>query len=85
MHKRKVSRRDFLKLSAIGLSGIALPAFKLSPSDTIETEYSEKLARIAIASVSVYSQPWDQSRILLQHYRDEIIHLYYKVIADQGP
>jgi lipoprotein-anchoring transpeptidase ErfK/SrfK len=49
------------------------------------TSDNASLARIATGSVSVYSQPWDQSRILYQRYRDDLVNLYYKVISDKGP
>ncbi len=85
MYKGKVNRRNFLKLSAIGLGTAIFPPAKLQLPDPISKVNREKLARIAIASVSVYSQSWDQSRILYQRYRDEVINLYYKVIAEKGP
>jgi len=85
MQKSKMNRREFLKLGALGLGSLALPAVNLPPVDTIEKDASEQLARIAIASVSVYSQPWDQSKIRFQRYRDEVVNLYYKVTATHGP
>jgi lipoprotein-anchoring transpeptidase ErfK/SrfK len=44
-----------------------------------------RLGRIAGASVSVYKMPWDQSRIIFTHYRDEVINLYFEVVAENGP
>ena len=43
------------------------------------------LGRIAGAFVSVYKMPWDQSRIIFTHYRDEVINLYFEVVAENGP
>jgi lipoprotein-anchoring transpeptidase ErfK/SrfK len=85
MRSIKITRRDFLQLSAFSLGGLGLQSFNPLPSEPSISEDNPKLARVAITSVSVYSQPWDQSRILYQRYRDELVNLYYKVISDKGP
>lgn len=77
----EISRRGFLKLGALGAASLAFNPFK-----AIKTDWStDNLARIAINSVSVYSEPSDQSKIVYQRYRDEIINLYYDVTSDQPP
>jgi len=78
----RISRRDFLKLGTLGAAGLAI-----SSSKTIKTNWlADNLGRIAsYPSVSVYSEPSDQSRIVYQRYRDEIINLYYEVESDQPP
>ena len=43
------------------------------------------IARVAIESVSVYSQPNDKSTILYQRKRDELINIYYEVVSPDGP
>ena len=84
MKLQKASRRDFLKLSAITLGAVTTQAFR--PFLGSETEQKSNLmARIAIDSVSVYSQPNDKSTILYQRYRDEIINVYAEVISEFGP
>ncbi len=85
MQKIRITRRGFLKLGAVGLGGLAFLPLTQSPPGLVITASTATLARIAIASVSVQSQPWDQSQILYQHYRDEIVNLYYQVISDKGP
>jgi lipoprotein-anchoring transpeptidase ErfK/SrfK len=75
------SRRDFLKLSAFGLSSLALRPY-FGQSEEID---SGTIARVAINSVSIYSQPNDKSRILYQRYRDELINVYSEVISPDGP
>jgi lipoprotein-anchoring transpeptidase ErfK/SrfK len=77
----KLTRRDFLKLGAFSLGSLAFRP--LEPRSWYEPDGN--LARITIESVSVHSQPWDESRIVYQRYRDELIHTYYKVISEQGP
>jgi len=77
----KISRRQFLKLSALGLGSLAFRPFQ-----NVENSLKdENLARITIESVSVHSQPWDESTILYQRYRDELVNVYYKVISPHGP
>ena len=84
MKGSKVSRRYFLKLAALGLTSVAFrPDYEHG-----ELADAESLARVAIdadESVSVYSQPDDESTIKFQRYRDEILNVYYDVISDKSP
>lgn len=76
-----LTRRQFLKLSAAGLSSLAF-----NPIKSAWLSYdSNEMVRVAIQSVSVYSQPDDRSSIVATHYRDELINVYYDVISDKGP
>ncbi len=76
-----ITRRDLLKLSAFSLASLAF-----RPLAGLAQEFSTgKVGRVAIYSVSVYSQPDDKSQIVCQRYRDELINLYYDVISDKGP
>jgi lipoprotein-anchoring transpeptidase ErfK/SrfK len=77
----RLSRRDFLKLGALSLGGIAFRPFS-SPADSLK---DQSIARVTIESVSVHSQPWDESTIVYQRYRDELVNVYYKVISPHGP
>ena len=78
---KKISRRDFLKLGALGLSNLAfLPGY-----DFGELADSDNLVRVATSKLSVYSQPDDTSTIKFQRYRDEILNVYYEVISDKSP
>lgn len=79
-----LSRRDFLKLSALGLSSLAFRRVH----DFGELADSENIVRVAIdasESVSVYSQPDDKSTIKYQRFRDEIVNVYYEVLSDKDP
>lgn len=80
--KRALSRRDFLKLSLLGLGSLAFRPY-FHPADPLQDEAD--LARITIESVSVYKQPWDESEIVYQLYRDQLVHLYYQVVSEHGP
>lgn len=79
--KTRLSRREFLKLSGAGAVGLSMhPNFSLPAFDD-----SGQQVRVAIHSVSVYSQPWDKSRILFQRYRDDVLHVYEEVTSEHGP
>lgn len=75
------TRRDFLKLSALGIGSLAFRPFFGNGEDP----EGEDLARVAIDSVSVYSKPSDQSTILYQRKRDELINIYYEIVSEHGP
>ncbi len=66
------SRRDFLKLGACTLTGLAFSPFLPDVDDFHDAE----LVRVAAQAVSVYGAPTDQSRIVAQSLRDELIHIY---------
>jgi hypothetical protein len=73
-----ISRRDFLKLGALALGGMAftsyLPEF---------TGYDDSdLARVCIPSVSIFKQPSDESRIVGQWFRDDVVRIYETVTAE---
>ncbi len=40
---------------------------------------------MATDSISVYSQPNDESRIQYQHFRDDLVNYYYEVESEYGP
>ena len=75
------TRRDFLKISALGLSGLAFRPFYGLGEDTD----SGDIGRVATTAVPIYSQPNDKSKILYQRYRDELINIYEEVISKDGP
>ena len=77
------SRRDFLKLGALtAASSAILP--KVS-TDPIITSSKPGLVRVASTQLSVYSMPSDESTILYQRFRDEIVHTYYTVQSKHPP
>ncbi len=77
-----LSRRDFLKLAAaLGLTSLAFRPF----SGFEDNDTGGDLARVTIHSVSVYSEPNDKSQIQFQHYRDDIVNVYYSVDSPYGP
>ena len=76
----KLSRRDILKLGGLSLGSLAF-----TPSLTNDLGFEDSsFVRVATESVSVHSQPNDESRIVSTWYRDELVHVYGEVVAD-GP
>ena len=72
-----LSRRDFLKLSASTFAGLAFSPF---PPGLGAFDDAEQV-RVATRSVSVYSAPNDQSQIVGQWFRDELVNIYEEVNA----
>ena len=72
-----LSRRDFLKLSASTAAGLALSPFLPGLGSFEDVDQ----VRVATSSVSVYSEPTDQSLIVRQLFRDELAHIYKEVDA----
>ncbi len=70
-----LSRRDFLKLSASTIASMVSSPF-LSSFGTFDDSLQ---VRVATKSVSVYSEPNDQSLIVGQHLRDELVNIYEEV------
>ncbi|HSA99727.1 MAG TPA: twin-arginine translocation signal domain-containing protein [Anaerolineales bacterium] len=70
-----ISRRDFLKLSTSAIASLGLYPFLpgwATFSDALQ-------ARVASKSVSVYSGSSDQTRIVSQRFRDELVNIYEEV------
>ena len=73
----KLSRRDFLKLGGLSLGSLAF-----TPALSSQFGFDDSnLVRVATTSVSVYSKPDDQSRIVSTWQRDELVHIYGEVTA----
>ncbi len=75
----RLSRRDFLKFGGIGIAGLAfMPLFPKSlgfdDSDVV---------RVATTSVSVYNIPSDKGAITGTWYKDDLVHVYEQVTADE--
>lgn len=82
------SRREFLKLSAGALgAGFFASTTNLNPAfaDAFQNDAAGKQARVTVKNLSVYSQPWDQARIVYQTFRDDLVNVYYEVESEHGP
>ncbi len=71
----RLSRRDFLKLSALTLGNLAFAPILPQPGNFDDAE----LVRVASTSVSVNSAPNYQSQIVSQRFRDELVHVYKEI------
>lgn len=77
--KPQFSRRDFLKLGGLTLSGLAF-----SPFIPGFTSFDDSfVVRIATAEMEVYSEPTDKSLPLYSRTRDELVHVYEQVTATE--
>jgi hypothetical protein len=81
MQAKLYSRRDFLKLSALGLGALAFRPF-YTPGEDLD---SGDMIRIATHSISVYKEPNDKSLILYQRNRDELVNVYEEIVSPYGP
>ncbi len=71
----KISRRDFLKIGGSALGGLAI-----FPAASPLNEFADgKIVRVATTHVSVYSQPTDESLIVGQVTRDQLLNVYEEV------
>lgn len=72
-----LSRRDFLKLSTSATAGLSFVPFLPS----LGTFDDALQVRVATKSVSVFRAPNDQSQIIGQRFRDELVNVYKEVDA----
>ena len=75
----QLSRREFLKLTGSLLGGMVLTPFLPRLTDFDDSN----LVRVAIESVSIYKEPSDESAIVGQWRRDELVHVYEEVVAEE--
>jgi len=80
-----LSRRDFLKLGVAGLGTLAFNPFSQQHRLLDEQFDGIEVGRVSIKSVSVYSLPSDESKILYQRYRDDLVNIYYVLDSEYGP
>ncbi|RLD04497.1 MAG: hypothetical protein DRI32_05540 [Chloroflexi bacterium] len=73
-----ISRRDFLKLSSLGLGTMAFSPAK-GKFDLFD---DRRLVRVATDSISVHKKPDDESIIVGQWFRDDLLTVYEEVIAE---
>lgn len=75
---KRITRRDFLKISGLTLGGLAFSPFLPGLTDFDDSF----VVRIATAEMPVRREPTDDSRIELTRYRDELVHVYEEVTAE---
>jgi lipoprotein-anchoring transpeptidase ErfK/SrfK len=88
MTNKTLSRRNFIKLAALSLGSLA---FK--PLITADGQpYQHRLMRVSkiskrgeVTSVSIHKMPDEDSAILYQRFKDDLINVYYEVESEYGP
>ena len=73
--QKPLSRREFLKLGALSIAGLAFTRFTPDSGGFDDI----RLVRVAKDPVSVYTQPDDKSTIVATWPRDSLIHVYATV------
>ena len=80
---RNLSRRDFLKLSGLSLSGLAfspvLEGKQLTPRDAIG------MLRVAVDEVRIFKEPSYNSDVVTTRPRDQLLYFYEEFINPNGP
>ncbi len=85
MSKKGLSRRDFLKLSALALGSVAMrPAPDTGPGLRKPSD-SLGIVRIGSPSVPIFTDPDYRSDIIRHVGQDEIIYYYEKLVSPLGP
>ena len=72
---------NFLKPADLGLQHLRCPDDFLH----LAAAPISKLGRVTSESLSVYQEASDKSKILFQHFRDDILNIYQDVISEDGP
>ncbi len=81
MAPASLSRREFLKVSALALASIA--ARPLHPRDERLRPFA--LGRVTVSVINVYERPDFQSERVGKRTRDQLLSLLEEVVAEQGP
>jgi hypothetical protein len=85
MINKTLSRRNFIKLSALSIGTLAFKPMLNAPHHT----HQRRLMRVAgtgkLKSISIRQEPNDDSKQLYQRFRDDIINVYYEVESEFGP
>ena len=80
-----ISRREFLILSGTAFGGVvASPFIPFFPYPE-DHPPPENLVRVAYPAVSVYEKPEMDAAYVRDHYRDELINVYYAFTPPTGP
>lgn len=87
---KHLTRRDFLKLGGLAIGGLSLGSLAAGPGITTPFPYSEEqdqgnLARVAIKQIDLRAKPNDESQIIGNRFRDQLVQVYDEVIPPDAP
>lgn len=85
MKKRKLTRRDFLKLSGLSLGGLALYPAGSTGGDQRFPADALGLVRVAVKHIDIYKLPDYKSEVTGSRGRDELLYIYDKIDSPMGP
>lgn len=74
----KLSRRDFIKLSSMGLAGLFVPPIRFNWDD----EFTSQQGRVTTRTIWVYDEPNFQANRLQIHARDSLLNITNTAISD---
>jgi len=78
--KQSISRRDFIKLSLLGLSGLGFIKFPL-PQDNYEVP-TNVIGRVTVDRVApIFEESRFNSSIIRYTQKDELLNIYYEQIS----
>jgi hypothetical protein len=84
MTKKTLSRRNFIKIAALSLGSLAF-----NPLEQRRQNQPPRLVRVSgagnIKSVSIHKAPNEESVILYQRAKDDLINVYEEVESEFGP
>ena len=92
MKSDQISRRNFIKLAALSLGSLAFEPINHNIQKIGPRFSHRRLMRVAKisqsgqrASVSIHKQPNEDSLILYQRYKDDLINVYDEINSEFGP
>lgn len=92
MKSNKLSRRNFMKLAGLSLGSLALNPFGVKQQNDEPRFSKRRLMRVAKlshagerASISIHKGPNEDSIILYQRYKDDLINVYDEINSEFGP
>jgi lipoprotein-anchoring transpeptidase ErfK/SrfK len=78
-----LNRREFLKLAAASLGGLAFSPY--FPPQEGDGQSSGEIGRVTTSSISVFKEPRVDAKQVAYRFLDEILNIYYPVIPETGP
>jgi len=85
IHKKNLSRRDFLKLSSLSMAGLAFEHTRSVWNLTALPPEAIMLVRVTAKELSIFKYPDYESEQLGSFRRDELVYVYEKVTSPYGP
>mgnify|MGYP001047857171 CR=1 FL=1 len=92
MKSDQISRRNFIKLAALSLGSLAFEPMEQKSKKIAPRFTRRRLMRVAKisqsgqrASVSIHKEPNEDSIILYQRFKDDLINVYDEINSEYGP